>query len=469
MTTRRSRSREKSRAEDDVVSSDASMRPSDLGNEKEHAAHNPLHRDRASFQVRPSLLSSENSSDTFRGFLNLMIILLVVTNFRLVVVNLMKYGIIFDFSILAIKEWHRWPSAVAGLCLVPFILLSLFIERYAARKGVREPTVLQLKSLNLAGLVFVPSIIIWTWKPNPATALIVMLCCVTFFMKMYSYHAINRQHRLHVRPAAVVNESKEATPAAVAWPNNLTLSDLGYFVMVPTLIYQLEYPRTPRVRRGWLARRLAEALFFSVLILCIVEQYIRPLINNSRAPMESNDLPRIVERILKLSIPNLYVWLLGFYVFFHLYMNVLAEICCFGDRLFYKDWWNATTLKHFWSNWNMLVHNWMMCHIFRPMMDSGYSRQTGFFVCFVLSAVFHELIIAVPFQMLKFWAFFGMMGQLPLIVLTEKLKGKQIGNVIFWISIVLGQPFLVFMTMLNWYQQHPEMAGTGMSVNPTFD
>ena len=40
-----------------------------------------------------SLLSSESPEQRYRGFLNLAMILLVVLNFRNIVVNLKKYGI----------------------------------------------------------------------------------------------------------------------------------------------------------------------------------------------------------------------------------------------------------------------------------------------------------------------------------------------------------------------------------------
>jgi diacylglycerol O-acyltransferase-1 len=73
--------------------------------------------------------------------------------------------------------------------------------------------------------------------------------------------------------------------------------------------------------------------------MAIVEQYIIPLVHNSLLPFHHNDVVRIAERILKLSLPNVGVWLLGFYVFFHLYLNITAEILRFGDRQFYKDWW----------------------------------------------------------------------------------------------------------------------------------
>ena len=42
--------------------------------------------------------------------------------------------------------------------------------------------------------------------------------------------------------------------------------------------------------------------------------------------------------MMKLAVPSLVVWLLGFYSLFHCYMNVLAEVLRFADRSFYQDW-----------------------------------------------------------------------------------------------------------------------------------
>lgn len=69
------------------------------------------------FKPRPSLLSSEASAGSYRGFLNLGIILLVLTNSRLVVVNLMKYGILINFKNLSAVykvDWYRWPGVLIG-------------------------------------------------------------------------------------------------------------------------------------------------------------------------------------------------------------------------------------------------------------------------------------------------------------------------------------------------------------------
>jgi diacylglycerol O-acyltransferase-1 len=84
-----------------------------------------------------------------------------------------------------------------------------------------------------------------------------------------------------------------------------------------------------------------QAFFVGFLIVFSVEQYIKPTLETSVVPMQHMDVLSIVERLLKLSIPNTYVWLWSFYWFFHLRMNLLAELTRFGDREFYKDWWNA--------------------------------------------------------------------------------------------------------------------------------
>ena len=44
----------------------------------------------------------------------------------------------------------------------------------------------------------------------------------------------------------------------------------------------------------------------------------------------------VLERVLKLSMPTLYGWVLIFYLLFHVWLNLLAELTLFGDREFYK-------------------------------------------------------------------------------------------------------------------------------------
>jgi diacylglycerol O-acyltransferase-1 len=128
----------------------------------------------------------------------------------------------------------------------------------------------------------------------------------------------------------------------------------------------------------------------------------------------------------------------------------VAELLCFGDREFYKDWWNAKTVEEYWRMWNMPVHKWIIRHIYFPCIRKGFSRGVAILISFLVSAVFHEICIAVPCHIFKFWAFSGIMFQIPLVFLTRYLhatfKHVMVGNMIFWFFFsIVGQPMCVLL------------------------
>jgi len=268
---------------------------------------------------------------------------------------------------------------------------------------------------------------------------------------------------------------------------------------------QVNFPRTQRIRKRWLMRRVAELLIFLGLFLFIIQQYVTPTVEvrrgggggadglelvdmggggcillavsclshihpsylpkprispkatttttitiprhqqNSQMALRQSDWPRVIERVLKLAIPTIYTWLCMFYwcdalvllggcsgvvpacsvaaiccllcatqsplttlarltpapalafnhlpsttihpfhlsihpsihpssthpsihpsiihlsihpptpSLFHLHLNVMGELTRFGDREFYKDFWNASTVGEYWcarrSHW----------------------------------------------------------------------------------------------------------------------
>lgn len=59
---------------------------------------------------------------------------------------------------------------------------------------------------------------------------------------------------------------------------------------------------------------------------------------------------------------------------FHLHLNVLGELTRFGDREFYKDFWNASTVGEYWRAWNMPVHKFLLRTVYFPAMRAGVSR-----------------------------------------------------------------------------------------------
>jgi len=123
------------------------------------------------------------------------------------------------------------------------------------------------------------------------------------------------------------------------------LQHLFYFMCAPTLVFQWRYPRSNRIRRRFVIRRLFEIILCLSLIIFISKQYVEPTVKNFKwidAHVTVGPYRRylhLVERLCKLAIPNGAIWLLMFYGFFHSWLNLTGELLRFGDRLFYKDWW----------------------------------------------------------------------------------------------------------------------------------
>ncbi len=83
----------------------------------------------------------------------------------------------------------------------------------------------------------------------------------------------------------------------------------------------------------------------------------------------------------------------------------------FGDREFYKDWWNASTIGDYWRLWNMPVHKWLLRTVYFPALRAGVPRFWSMLLVFFVSAVGHELCLGVPLHLVRFWAFAGIMAQ----------------------------------------------------------
>jgi hypothetical protein len=96
-------------------------------------------------------------------------------------------------------------------------------------------------------------------------------------------------------------------------------------------------------------------------------------------------------------------------------------------------------MDYFWRTWNLPVHKWLVLHIYLPLTELKISPIISSFMVFFISAIFHELIISVPFHTVKLWSFFGMMAQMPMCYFTKKYTtGTRIGNIIFWMSFMFG-------------------------------
>lgn len=403
--------------------------------------------------VQASLLtSSQMSTMNFSGLLNLGALLLFVVNLRLVIENLYKHGWLFG-------SWF-FTYGVAGLSADDWLCLGVMLgsvlpcaamlwsERLCARGAVGEAANTRVQQLMVAALLGVPPAVIVFTKPWPHISAAAMALSFVLAMKMFSFFLTNRDiRRVQEKTGGKVLEEVEGVAVPVTYPHNLTLKNLAYFLAAPTLCYQLNYPRTPAIRWPFVARRFAQMVFLTVLAAFITEQYVAPTVRGTEEPINVMAFGRFAERLLKLAVPSLYVWLLFFVIFFHYYLNLLAELLRFGDRKFYGDWWNAASLGFYWREWNLPVHTWLVRHVYAPARKSGVSRQMAGLLTFLLSAVAHEALVSIPCHMVCFYAFGAMMAQLPLIAVTAKFKqGSVWGNVFFWFNFCIwGQPAVLLL------------------------
>uniref|UniRef100_A0A914W462 O-acyltransferase n=1 Tax=Plectus sambesii TaxID=2011161 RepID=A0A914W462_9BILA len=418
--------------------------------------------DRPIHQAQDSLFSSSSGWTNYRGFLNLSILLLVVSNGRVALENIIKYGILispFEWLSYALHDPWRWPNFTMVVLSNIFVFVTFFFERKLESGTFSNRFAAWFYSILFTLHLGAPVVVTLHVQGNPFFAAGMMSLYVVEFLKLFSYAHVNYWCRC-ARIAAAENQTKSPVNLATkkddryTYPNNLTLSNLYYFMFAPTLCYELKFPRSPGIRKTFVIKRLCELVGLSFVVGALSQQWIVPLLKNSMQPFSDMNLGHCIERVLKLAIPNHLIWLLFFYVVFHSALNLIAEILRFADREFYRDFWNAETISYFWKTWNIPVHRWALRHIYKPMMRNKWSKLQASIAVFFVSAFFHEYLVSIPLSMFRLWAYYGMMMQVPLSILTDIMGGGRAGNIIVWLSLILVQPMAILMYVHDWYVLH---------------
>ncbi|WWD21187.1 hypothetical protein CI109_105671 [Kwoniella shandongensis] len=240
---------------------------------------------------------------------------------------------------------------------------------------------------------------------------------------------------------AMQEELKSNGARGLIWPQNVTYKHYVDFMFFPTLVYQLEYPRTTTMRPLVVLEKIVATFGTFSLIYTVTEHYIMPVL-----PKEGDSL---VRSFVNLALPMLVNYL---FIIFECVCTGFAELSYFADREFYQDWWNSTSWDQFSRKWNKPVHTFLLRHVYASTMSSlQLSRTSAAFVTFLLSALCHELVMAVVTKKIRPYLFLMQMAQLPMIALGRLpivRRNKTVGNIVFWIGLMAGFPLLAICYLI---------------------
>lgn len=148
----------------------------------------------------------------------------------------------------------------------------------------------------------------------------------------------------------------------VSYPDNLTLYNFVDYIFCPTLCYELEYPRTARIRPLEVFYKTLAVFGCIFLMVITAEEFILPVLDESALRLHHSDSAMdfsliLAETIGRLLFPFMITFLLVFLVIFEYILGAFAELTRkslhalkapqltpntgFADRQFYDSWWNS--------------------------------------------------------------------------------------------------------------------------------
>ncbi|KAK2490136.1 hypothetical protein MC885_016556, partial [Smutsia gigantea] len=228
---------------------------------------------------------------------------------------------------------------------------------------------------------------------------------------------------------------------------------------VPT-VNQYLYFLTPTVRWRYVAMQFAQVFGCLFYVYYIFERLCAPLFRNIK--QEPFSARVLVLCVFNSILPGVLILLLFFFAFLHCWLNAFAEMLRFGDRMFYKDWWNSTSYSNYYRTWNVVVHDWLYYYAYKDFL--WRFKSAAMLAVFAVSAVVHEYALAVCLNffypvLFVLFMFFGMAFN---FIVNDSRK-RPIWNVLMWTSLFAGNGVILCFYSQEWYarQQCPLK-------NPTF-
>lgn len=278
-----------------------------------YPASRPMHRD-----SQPSLLSNESPRQNYRGFLNLGLIILFVTHFRLIIENVLKYGLLISTPRALPTDTERPHHLTAILIMLnAFPLITLVTEKLIAKAIITDQQYLIGNFANITVALFLPLFYVYFSDMSSITGALFLMQAIIHVLKLISYCHVNRDVRLaklagvevptmRTEPSTEKSRRKslvrsrslvQSADTAYEYPQNVMVSNLYWFLLAPTLSYQLNYPRTPKVRWDYILAYAGRMLLSFGLMVFVIEQYVTPLVQSTVEPLSNMHVSPFLQKI----------------------------------------------------------------------------------------------------------------------------------------------------------------------------
>lgn len=211
-----------------------------------------------------------------------------------------------------------------------------------------------------------------------------------------------------------------------------SVKSLLYYLLIPHLIYQHEYPRTPRVR--WV--KFFCHLWWTFIGMFLVASHMIEYFARSTFDPMTVSTSELIIKSLKVSaaIGVSYILVVWFFIFEN-FCGLHGELCRFPDlRLFdIRNLFNGSQLA---TEINIIVSKWLSRYVFIPAIKSTGSRFKALFYTITVSFVFHEICIL---YILHVSVLFGLLAVIILgpTLLSLKVKNKLLAVLLGMLLILL--------------------------------
>lgn len=178
--------------------------------------------------------------------------------------------------------------------------------------------------------------------------------------------------------------------------SEVTLSRFTYFLFAPTLIYRSSYRRTNKpINWRAFAYFTAEYVVISLMFGLFTKDLLLPAAEEHKWMVRQKpDQMASYIRVFPYHVTQSVLVFFGIaFGFLHCYSNAMAELLCFADRNFYKDWWAKDNSAEMLRKWNRIVGTWLLEYVYKNLVFYRIPRYPAMAMTMFFSGLYHDYVV----------------------------------------------------------------------------